>query len=78
MFDEVFNNVTQQGRFLEAKKQYDTAKAIIVGAPMDFTVSFRPGTRQGPKKIREVSYGGIRVFEGQYLYEQSRSKNSFY
>jgi agmatinase len=29
----------------------------MVGVPMDFTCSFRPGTRFGPQKIREVSIG---------------------
>ncbi|MDP3058321.1 MAG: agmatinase [bacterium] len=33
------------------------ADAVIFGAPMDFTVSFRPGSRLGPQRIREVSYG---------------------
>ncbi|MGB9812285.1 MAG: agmatinase [Thermovenabulum sp.] len=43
--------------FLRSKNNYEKSKAVIVGVPMDFTVSFRPGTRMGPKKIREVSYG---------------------
>lgn len=42
---------------MEAKEDYSGAKAVIVGAPMDFTVSFRPGSRFGPRKIRDVSYG---------------------
>jgi len=50
-------HLTDQGKFLRAKQNYDTARAVIVGVPMDFTVSFRPGTRMGPRKIREVSYG---------------------
>ncbi|WP_213974536.1 agmatinase [Tepidanaerobacter acetatoxydans] len=54
---EYFDYVRYQDRFLEAKDDYNNAKIIIIGAPMDFTVSFRPGTRFGPKKIREVSYG---------------------
>lgn len=52
-----FDYLSNQNTFLQAKTDYDQAKIIIVGAPMDFTVSFRPGTRFGPKKIREVSYG---------------------
>lgn len=54
---EYFDYVRYQDRFLEAKDDYNNAKIVIIGAPMDFTVSFRPGTRFGPKKIREVSYG---------------------
>ena len=43
------------GQFLGAASEYDGARAVIYGAPMDFTVSFRPGTRFGPEKIRSVS-----------------------
>lgn len=50
-------HLIDQGKFLRAKQNYDTARVVIVGVPMDFTVSFRPGTRMGPRKIREVSYG---------------------
>lgn len=35
---------------------YSSAQAVIVGAPMDFTVSFRPGSRFGPSVIREMSW----------------------
>jgi len=42
---------------MNANGDYDSSRIIIIGAPMDFTVSFRPGTRFGPKKIREASYG---------------------
>ena len=33
------------------------AEAVIYGMPMDWTVSFRPGSRFGPARIREVSVG---------------------
>ncbi len=36
---------------------YTEAEAVILGLPMDYTVSFRPGARLGPERIREVSYG---------------------
>lgn len=36
---------------------YAEAEAVIFGVPMDFTTSFRPGTRLGPTRIREVSDG---------------------
>ena len=32
------------------------AANVIVGAPMDFTASFRPGARFGPEAIRQMSY----------------------
>jgi len=44
-------------RFMGSKSNYEDASVIIVGAPMDFTTSFRPGARFGPQKIRETSFG---------------------
>lgn len=44
-------------RFMGSKPHYEDASIIIVGAPMDFTTSYRPGARFGPQKIRETSYG---------------------
>ncbi|TYP59873.1 agmatinase [Thermosediminibacter litoriperuensis] len=52
-----FDKLLDQGKFLRSKENYEDSKAVIVGVPMDFTVSFRPGTRMAPRKIREVSYG---------------------
>jgi agmatinase len=34
----------------------DGARAVIVGAPFDWGTSYRPGTRFGPKAIRESDY----------------------
>lgn len=48
---------TLNTRFMASCESYDKAEVILVGAPMDFTSSFRPGTRFGPQKIREVSIG---------------------
>ncbi|WP_207706615.1 agmatinase [Desulfallas thermosapovorans] len=45
------------GGFMGAGNDYRSARLVLVGAPMDFTVSFRPGTRSGPRRIREVSVG---------------------
>ncbi|MCF8010416.1 MAG: agmatinase [Clostridiales bacterium] len=45
------------GKYIGASEQYKDCSVVIVGAPMDMTVSFRPGTRQGPVEIREVSEG---------------------
>ncbi len=44
-------------RFLGSQETPEGAKIIIVGAPMDFTVSYRPGSRFGPEGIRNISYG---------------------
>ncbi|QGG49073.1 agmatinase [Heliorestis convoluta] len=43
--------------FMGATEDYAEADVVLVGIPMDFTVSFRPGSRMGPQQIRLVSYG---------------------
>ncbi|OUM94811.1 MAG: agmatinase [Thermobacillus sp. ZCTH02-B1] len=43
--------------FILSSEDYEAAKAVIYGMPMDFTVSFRPGARFGPPRIREASVG---------------------
>jgi agmatinase len=43
-------------RFMGSLKSYDESKSVMLGVPMDFTSSFRPGSRFAPQKIREVSY----------------------
>ncbi|WAM32863.1 agmatinase [Caldicellulosiruptor morganii] len=43
--------------FLCATEDYINSKVVLAGVPMDFTVSFKPGSRFGPSKIREVSVG---------------------
>ncbi len=45
------------GRFLGMTATEATADWIYFGAPMDFTASFLPGSRFGPPRIREASYG---------------------
>ncbi|MCK4259689.1 MAG: agmatinase [Halanaerobiales bacterium] len=44
-------------RFLGSQETPEGAELIVVGAPMDFTTSFRPGARFGPEGIRNISYG---------------------
>ncbi|MCX7746611.1 MAG: agmatinase [Clostridia bacterium] len=44
-------------KFMASCQNYEEAQVVMVGVPMDFTCSFRPGTRFGPQKIREVSIG---------------------
>lgn len=43
--------------FILSSDDYAASRAVIYGMPMDFTVSFRPGSRFGPARIREVSIG---------------------
>ena len=50
-------SLTLSTKFMASCDSYDDASVILAGVPMDFTCSFRPGTRFGPQKIREVSTG---------------------
>ncbi|HEY0829394.1 MAG TPA: agmatinase [Bacilli bacterium] len=43
--------------FIASSDNYEGSRAVIYGMPMDYTVSFRPGSRFGPGRIREVSFG---------------------
>ena len=43
--------------FILSSEDYDSAQAVIYGMPMDYTVSFRPGSRFGPAAIRRSSIG---------------------
>ncbi|BAS28975.1 agmatinase [Limnochorda pilosa] len=43
--------------FLRARASYDEAGPVLLGVPMDVTISFRPGARFGPARIRAVSEG---------------------
>ncbi|WP_088104434.1 agmatinase [Halalkalibacter urbisdiaboli] len=52
-FDEAYSGKV----FILSKPSYEEAQAVIYGMPMDWTVSFRPGSRFGPSRIREASLG---------------------
>jgi len=52
-----FNQAYSGNVFIASSEDYASAKAVIYGMPMDFTVSFRPGARFGPARIREASVG---------------------
>lgn len=49
--------VDGKGRFMAADAEFAAARTVLIGAPMDYTVSFRPGSRFGPSAIRDVSEG---------------------
>ncbi|MEJ5229922.1 MAG: agmatinase [Pseudothermotoga sp.] len=63
-----------QSKFLGSKDSYESSKVVLVGAPLDQTTSFRPGTRIGPRRIRELSYG---LEEYSPYLKDSLSKKSF-
>ncbi|MGV3489670.1 MAG: agmatinase [Tuberibacillus sp.] len=52
-FDEAYSGKV----FIMSRADYQTASKVIYGMPMDYTVSFRPGSRFGPSRIREMSIG---------------------
>ncbi|UOQ87103.1 agmatinase [Gracilibacillus salinarum] len=52
-FDEAYSGKV----FIMSRPTYEDADAILYGMPMDWTVSFRPGSRFGPNRIREASLG---------------------
>lgn len=41
--------------FMGSAEDLSSAGAVILGAPLDLTTTFRPGTRLGPEQIRQVS-----------------------
>jgi agmatinase len=43
--------------FIGSSDNYEAADIVLLGIPMDFTVSFRPGSRMGPQAIRNISIG---------------------
>src|SRR3954469_8971775 len=52
-FDEAYSGNV----FIGANPDYNESKVVLYGMPMDWTVSYRPGSRFGPPRIREVSIG---------------------
>ncbi|MFC7062291.1 agmatinase [Halobacillus seohaensis] len=52
-FDESYSGKV----FIMSRATEDEANAVIYGMPMDYTASFRPGSRFGPNRIREASVG---------------------
>jgi agmatinase len=61
--------------FMGSKEEYQDANIIIVGVPMDCTCSFRTGTRFGPAKVREVSYG---IEEFSFYQEKTLLDSSYF
>jgi agmatinase len=43
--------------YLGASDDFNGASLVVMGVPMDFTVTLRPGTRLGPSCIRQASQG---------------------
>ncbi len=43
-------------KFFCSEASYEESDVVILGVPLDTTTVYRPGTRFGPLKIREMSY----------------------
>ncbi|MGI6096750.1 MAG: agmatinase [Dethiobacteria bacterium] len=56
--------VVQDSTFLGASADFQAAKVVLLGVPLDQTTSYRAGTNQGPEEIRNVS----QVLEDYSLY----------
>ena len=54
---DIKDHLRRGGPFMRARDDYGTARAVLFGAPMDYTASFRPGSRLAPQQIRAVSFG---------------------
>ena len=67
--------MTLATKFMSSCEEYAHADIIMVGVPMDYTCSFRPGTRFGPQRIREVSIG---IEEYSVYLDKSLEDCSFY
>lgn len=52
-FDEAYSGNV----FIKSHPSFEESQAVLYGMPMDWTVSYRPGSRFGPTRIREVSPG---------------------
>ena len=52
-FDEAYSGKV----FIKSHPSFEESEVVIYGMPMDWTVSYRPGSRFGPARIREVSIG---------------------
>lgn len=47
----------REDQFIGCEATYEEADIVVFGAPFDATTSYRPGTRFGPKAMRNESYG---------------------
>ncbi|MFZ5816793.1 MAG: agmatinase [Bacillota bacterium] len=52
-----FPHIERLSDFMSASDDYAASRAVLWGIGQDFTTSYRPGTRFGPSRIREASYG---------------------
>ncbi len=65
----------RRAKFMGSSEDIEDCDKVLIGLPMDFTTSFRPGTRMAPFRVREVSEG---VEEYSIYQDRSLDEISFY
>lgn len=70
-----FPHIERLADFMAASEDYASARAVLWGIGQDFTTSYRPGTRFGPGRIREASYG---IEEFSYHSRLSLTEKNFF
>ncbi|MEW8976910.1 MAG: agmatinase [Symbiobacterium sp.] len=70
-----FPHIERLADFMASSDDYASARAVLWGIGQDFTTSYRPGTRFGPVRIREASYG---IEEFSYHSGQSLTEKNFF
>lgn len=70
-----FQWLDRKAIFMGSTDSLEEADRVLIGLPMDFTTSFRPGTRLAPYRVREVSEG---VEEYSIYQDRSLEEISFY
>jgi len=70
-----FPHIERLSDFMASSDDYAGARAVLWGIGQDFTTSYRPGTRFGPGRIREASYG---IEEFSYHSRKSLTEKNFF
>ncbi|WP_407638227.1 agmatinase [Caldanaerobius polysaccharolyticus] len=65
-------DLVSSGKFIGSIDDYEECEIAIIGVPFDYTVSFKPGSRFGAQRIREMSYGleEYSVYTDKYLHDK--------
>ncbi len=52
---ELATKLEEKAKYIAACPDWSNSNSVLLGLPMDYTTSFRPGARFAPYRIREVS-----------------------
>ncbi len=75
MVKKTLQYLERKAFFMGSCDSLEESSKVIIGLPMDFTTSFRPGTRLAPFRVREVSEG---VEEYSIYQDRSLDEIAFY